>query len=100
MGQVWQGVHASTGVPVAVKVMTDAPVHNDAFVRAFRNEVEAVARLHHPGIVHIYDCGEVAGADARASDGLINEGSPFLVMELVQGGKLDRNEVPLAWPGL
>ena len=43
----------------------------------FRNEAEAVARLRHPGIVQIYHVGEAGGL-------------PFLELEYLPGGSLDR----------
>ena len=41
----------------------------------FRVEAEAVARLHHPNIVQVHEVGQHAG-------------SPFLVLELVEGRSL------------
>ncbi|HSS47506.1 MAG TPA: protein kinase, partial [Thermoanaerobaculia bacterium] len=51
MAEVWSGVHAAQGVPVAVKVMTAERAREPSFRDAFRNEVQAVASLDHPGIV-------------------------------------------------
>jgi len=43
----------------------------------FRTEAEALARLHHPNIVPIHEVGEAGGR-------------PFLIMEYVGGGTLER----------
>lgn len=58
---------------VAVKVLTQSAV-GDAVARArLVREARAVAKLEHPGIVHVYDVGET------------DDGGAFLVMELVRG---------------
>jgi serine/threonine protein kinase/tetratricopeptide (TPR) repeat protein len=88
MAEVWSGVHAAQGVSVAVKVMTGERAREASFRAAFRNEVQAVASLDHPGIVIVFDHGEI-GADAEeASRGLLTAGSPTLAMELADGGTL------------
>ena len=60
---------------VAVKVLHPALAGEEAFLRRFRRESQAVASLRHPNILRVYDWGE---------DG----GTPFLVMELLEGGSL------------
>lgn len=60
---------------VAVKVLHPALAGEEAFLRRFRAEARAVASLRHPNILRVYDWGE---------DG----GSPYLVMELLEGGSL------------
>lgn len=58
--------------PVVVKVMLNASP--DGWERRkFRDEIEALARLHHPSIVSVLDAGET------------EEGRPFLIMEYVEG---------------
>lgn len=57
---------------VAVKVLRGATATTRA---RFLTEAQALARLRHPNIVQVHDYGE-------------HDGSPYLVMELVEGGTL------------
>jgi serine/threonine protein kinase len=88
MGEVWAGVHAVAGDPVAIKVLTENYARDPIFVRSFRNEVRATAALDHPSIVAVLDFGEVSAAAEEASAGRLQAGSPYLVMERVDGGSL------------
>ncbi|MCP4966135.1 MAG: serine/threonine protein kinase, partial [bacterium] len=45
----------------ALKVLSDAYDHDDAFVQRFIQEAKLVASLDHPNIVKVYDFGEVDG---------------------------------------
>jgi hypothetical protein len=75
MGLVFRAVHKALKRPVALKIVVSG-AHAGAQERArFRTEAEAVARLHHPGIVQIYEVGEQAGC-------------PYLAFEFVSGGSL------------
>ncbi|HET9077654.1 MAG TPA: PASTA domain-containing protein [Acidimicrobiales bacterium] len=60
---------------VAVKVLHPALAGEEAFLRRFLREAQAVAGLRHPSILRVYDWGE-------------DDGSPYLVMELLDGGSL------------
>lgn len=60
---------------VAVKLLHAALADDDAFLRRFRAEAQAAAALNHPHIVAVYDWGE-------------DEGTPYLVTELLSGGSL------------
>lgn len=40
---------------VAVKILRDEYLHNEEFLRRFRNESKAIAVLSHPNIVKVYD---------------------------------------------
>ncbi len=60
---------------VAIKVLHPGLAQDEAFLRRFRAEAQAVAALRHPNILRVYDWGE-------------DDGSPYLVMELLAGGSL------------
>ncbi len=98
MGEVWAGTHRTQGVAVAVKVITDQVAREERYRTAFRNEVRAVAGLDHPGVVQVFDFGEVPPEAARASSGRLTEGSPYLVMEMLGGGSLRDRMRDLRWP--
>ena len=68
MGAVWRGRHAEQNVPVAVKVL-DTQVTEEELEESFKNEVHAVTRLDHPGVVWVYDIGQVDAYAAMASEG-------------------------------
>jgi len=87
-GDVWRGVHRFQGGAFAVKVMREKRMREAGAVAMFRREVQLVAGLDHPGIVMVLDYGEVTAEAARASGGKLSDGSPYLVMELAQGGAL------------
>jgi serine/threonine-protein kinase len=72
-GFVYEAEHVVLGYPVAIKVL-HAAYGLDARRRArFRREALLGARLRHRNVVAIFDAGE------------LDDGSPFLVMEHVDG---------------
>jgi serine/threonine protein kinase len=77
MGVVYLARKVALNRLCALKMIL-AGAHASAVAQArFRAEAEAIARLRHPGIVQIYHVGEV-------------EGLPFLELEYLSGGGLDR----------
>jgi len=85
MGVVYLAQQIRLNRPCALKVVL-AGAHADpvATVR-FLGEAEAVARLQHPSIVQIHALGE--------ADGL-----PYLELEYLPGGSLDRRLDGTPWP--
>lgn len=59
--------------PVVVKVLLEDAYKSDYVVQKFHQEIEALSRLDHPGVVGIIDSGELA------------DGKPFIVMQFVDG---------------
>jgi serine/threonine protein kinase/WD40 repeat protein/Flp pilus assembly protein TadD len=75
MGVVYKARQVNLNRMTAVKmVLAGGHAERDTLVR-FRAEAEAVAALHHPNIVQVYEVGEYRG-------------SPFFSMEYVPGGTL------------
>ena len=75
MGAVWRARDLRLDRAVAVKELTGAGLTLPMAVQRFDREARAVARLAHPNIVALHDVG-------------IEDGRPYLVMELVDGRSL------------
>ncbi len=97
MAEVWLGVHRAQQHKVAVKILTGERAREDAFIRALRNEIHNVARLHHPGIILLFDTGEVDEEAERTTAGRFVAGSPWFAMELASHGSLSPRRLPLPW---
>ncbi len=93
MGTVYRGDHRTTDVSVAIKVIRRIADREDR--RRFHREVQAHAGLLHPGIVYLFEYGEV-DAEAKAdSDARLTAGNPYVAMELADRGTV-RDWMPLA----
>lgn len=75
MGEVWKAKDQVLGRIVAVKILKDEYNGDPTFLQRFRAEARHTALLNHPGVANVFDYGE-------------DEGSAFLVMELVPGDPL------------
>jgi eukaryotic-like serine/threonine-protein kinase len=76
MGVVYKARHLALKRTVALKMLIGVYAHQAERVR-FRLEAEAVARLQHPNIVQVHEIGEAGGL-------------PFLALEFVAGGSLEK----------
>lgn len=80
MGSVYLGRDKMLERPVAIKVMLKSMGADAEFVERFKREAQAAARLNHPNIAQIYSFS-------------IQDGQPYIAMELVSGGSLDKEMV-------
>jgi len=62
--------------PVVIKVLLEDAYKSEYVVLKFRQEIEALSRIDHPGVVGIIDSGELA------------DGKPFIAMQYVDGSTL------------
>ncbi|MDY0812199.1 protein kinase domain-containing protein [Kitasatospora purpeofusca] len=75
MATVWRGVDHVLGRQVAVKVLNGGLADDPRFAERFGREAQHAAMLVHPRIAMVFDSG-------------LDQGSPYIVMELVQGRSL------------
>ncbi|MBD8660701.1 protein kinase [Frigoribacterium sp. CFBP 8754] len=72
MGEVWEATDLVIGRTVAIKILKDEYLGDPGFLERFRAEARHAALVNHEGIANVFDYGE-------------EEGSAYLVMELVPG---------------
>ena len=75
MGQVFRGLHEHLDLPVAIKVLHVASTPD--ILSRFEREAKLMARVRHPNAVAVQDYG------------FLEDGSPCLVMEFLNGESLD-----------
>ena len=73
MGKVYLAEHPNLGIPVAVKMLRMEYMTDRASCDRFIQAAKICARINHPNIVRIYDCG-------------YENDNVFLVMEYISGG--------------
>ncbi|MEZ4248472.1 MAG: serine/threonine-protein kinase [Polyangiales bacterium] len=88
-GEVWRGEHVDTGRVVALKVLHHQIAAQRSFQTLLLQECQLVARLRHPCVVRVHDVGVLGEAIERATGGRFVAGSPYVAMELLEGGTLD-----------
>ncbi len=85
MGEVFRARDERLGRDVALKLIRPASSDNPDHLRRFELEARAAAALNHPNIVAVYDVG-------------FNEGSPYIVCELLEGKTLRKRLAEGALP--
>jgi hypothetical protein len=85
MGEVFRARDERLGRDVALKLIRQSSSENPDHLRRFELEARAAAALNHPNIVAIYDVG-------------FDDGSPYIVCELLQGQTLRKRLAEGALP--
>jgi predicted ATPase len=85
MGVVYRAHDALLDREVAVKLLSQSGLGTEGRERMLR-EAQAIAKLNHPNIVQVHDAGQL-------------DGTPFIVMELVEGESL-HDRPPKDFPGI
>ena len=78
MGTVFEAEHLLIGKRVAVKLLRPEFAHSCDVVRRFHREAQAASRIGHVNIIEVTDLG------------VTDDGTPFLVMEYLDGEPLSR----------
>jgi serine/threonine protein kinase len=79
MGRVWLGRHETMGRKVAIKVLKRHWLEDPTQVARFMREAKVVARVKHPNVVEVLDCGQ---------EELESGGDVYIVLELLSGKPL------------
>jgi hypothetical protein len=76
MGSVWRATHTGLGEQVAIKLVSAQFVRSTEALRRFDTEAKSAAKLRSRHVPQVFD------------NGVLEDGTPFLVMELLQGESL------------
>ncbi len=74
--RVYAGRHEILGREVAIKVLTDAGLKHESAQKRLRREAMILARIAHPAVVAVLDCG------------VLPDGAPYVVLERIHGRTL------------
>src|SRR5687768_1828367 len=76
MGAVYRAFHTKVHKTFAIKLLHGEAAEHRGIASRFFLEAQAAGRIGHPGILDVYDVGEA------------DDGTPFIVMELLRGEPL------------
>lgn len=78
-GEAWEARQRNTGQPVVIKLLHKKHARSPKHYERFRREVVALAKLQHPHVVQLLDCGRCE-----------RRGQPYFVMSFVDGQSVQR----------
>src|SRR5450631_2346019 len=101
MSTVYKAFDTVLERPVAIKLMHSEITSDSDQLERFRREARSVAQLNHPHVVTVIDAGEEPSPDGEHPPGNGAVGTPYIVLEYVEGETLKdliRREGPLEIP--
>ncbi len=101
MSTVYRSFDTVLERPVAIKLMHREIATDSDQLERFRREARSVAQLNHPHVVTVIDAGEETLPDAHYPEADGGVGTPYIVLEYVEGETLKdliRREGPLEIP--
>ena len=84
MGEVYRARDTKLNREVAIKIVPEALASDPTALARFQTEAQAVAALSHPNILSIFDFGT-------------ERGTPYAVMDLLDGETLGETLAPRFW---
>lgn len=78
MGEVYEVIDTKLDRRAALKLLPPELSSDQALVARFRREAKAASQMRHPGVVSIFDYGELSELD----------GTPYFIMEYLEGETL------------
>ena len=90
MGEVWRATDTVLGRTVAVKILRPDVSVDASFGARFRAEAHTLATMNHPGVVDVYDYGEIAPQVAANRAVPVATEVAYVVMAYVEGEPLSR----------
>ena len=87
MSKVYRAIEPDLARRVAVKILNPDCPDREKVAERFLGEAQLVARLNHPGVIPIYNCG-------------VYEARPFLVMRYMESGCLEQWQKEERLPGV
>ncbi len=76
MGSVYRAIHEGTARAVAIKVLREDQLTQERAIDRMMREAAILASVSHPGLPRFHECG------------LLEDGRPWIAMELVEGTPL------------
>ena len=84
-GVVYHALDTELGRELAIKVLRPEYQTQPDVIARFLKEARAAAKIDHPGIITVFECGTISGS------GTAQDGNAYIAMELLRGHSLTQH---------